>query len=98
MDREVEFLAVDEIQLVADPERGHVFTQRLLHARGRFETMFLGAGTMAPLVAACCRRRDRQPGAAVDADLRRLEEADPPAAPQRHRRLLRRPGSTPSPS
>ena len=34
MERSVEFLAVDEIQLVADPERGHVFTQRLLHARG----------------------------------------------------------------
>lgn len=47
---EVEFLAVDEIQLCADPERGHVFTHRLLHARGRFETMLLGAGTMAPLV------------------------------------------------
>ena len=50
LNREVEFLAVDEIQLCADPERGHVFTQRLLHARGRFETMFLGAGTMAPLI------------------------------------------------
>src|SRR5579863_5719848 len=48
--REVEFLAVDEIQLCADPERGHVFTQRLLSARGRFETMFLGAATMAPLI------------------------------------------------
>src|SRR3989338_712074 len=48
--REVEFLAVDEIQLCADPERGHIFTHRLLHARGKFETMFLGAGTMAPLV------------------------------------------------
>jgi ATP-dependent RNA helicase SUPV3L1/SUV3 len=48
--REVEFLAVDEIQLCADPERGHIFTHRLLHARGRFETMLLGAGTMAPLI------------------------------------------------
>ena len=48
--REVEFLAVDEIQLCADPERGHVFTQRLLSARGRYETMLLGASTMAPLV------------------------------------------------
>jgi ATP-dependent RNA helicase SUPV3L1/SUV3 len=48
--REVDFLAVDEIQLCADPERGHIFTHRLLHARGKFETMFLGAGTMAPLV------------------------------------------------
>jgi ATP-dependent RNA helicase SUPV3L1/SUV3 len=52
MERSVEFLAIDEIQLVADPERGHVFTERLLHARGRFETMFLGAGTMAPLIRA----------------------------------------------
>ena len=34
LDRPVEFLAVDEIQLCADPERGHVFTARLLHARG----------------------------------------------------------------
>lgn len=47
---EVEFLAVDEIQLCADPERGHIFTHRLLHARGKAETMLLGAGTMAPLV------------------------------------------------
>lgn len=47
---EVEFLGVDEIQLCADPERGHVFTHRLLHARGKSETMLLGAGTMAPLV------------------------------------------------
>ncbi len=47
---EVEFLAVDEIQLCADPERGHVFTHRLLHARGKSETMLLGAATMAPLV------------------------------------------------
>ena len=34
LDREVEFLAVDEIQMCADPERGHVFTDRLLRARG----------------------------------------------------------------
>jgi len=50
LDHAVEFLAVDEIQLCADPERGHVFTHRLLHARGRSETMLLGAGTMAPLI------------------------------------------------
>ena len=48
--REVKFLAVDEIQLCADPNRGHVFTHRLLHARGKFETMFMGAGAMAPLI------------------------------------------------
>src|ERR1700722_5114199 len=50
LNREVEFLAIDEIQLCADPERGHIFTQRLLAARGRYETMFLGAATMAPLI------------------------------------------------
>ena len=49
-DRPVDFLAVDEIQLCADAERGHVFTHRLLHARGREETMFLGADTVAPLL------------------------------------------------
>ncbi|WP_293441707.1 helicase-related protein [Planktotalea sp.] len=41
-----DFLAVDEIQLCADPERGHVFTERLLSARGLHETLFMGADTM----------------------------------------------------
>jgi ATP-dependent RNA helicase SUPV3L1/SUV3 len=41
-----DFLAVDEIQLCADPERGHVFTDRLLHARGTHETLFMGSDTM----------------------------------------------------
>ncbi len=50
LDRQVDFLAVDEIQLCADPERGHVFTARLLHARGLQETMFLGAATIKPLM------------------------------------------------
>ena len=50
LDRSVDFLAVDEIQLCADPERGHVFTARLLHARGLLETMFLGADTIKPLM------------------------------------------------
>ena len=48
----VDFLAVDEIQLCADPERGHVFTDRLLHARGLLETMFLGSETMRSAIAA----------------------------------------------
>src|SRR5215468_9189784 len=43
---EVDFLAVDEIQLAAHAHRGHVFTSRLLSARGRVETWFLGAATM----------------------------------------------------
>jgi ATP-dependent RNA helicase SUPV3L1/SUV3 len=50
LDRDVDFLAVDEIQLCADRERGHVFTDRLLRARGRSETMFMGSATMAPLL------------------------------------------------
>src|SRR5690242_12570617 len=45
-DLDVAFLAVDEIQLGADFERGHVFTDRMLHRRGREETLVLGAGTM----------------------------------------------------
>jgi len=44
------FLAIDEIQLCADPERGHVFTDRLLHARGGEETVFLGADSMRGMI------------------------------------------------
>ncbi|MDX2224723.1 MAG: helicase-related protein [Rhodospirillaceae bacterium] len=50
VDRRVAFLAVDEIQLAADPDRGHVFTDRLLNARGEIETMFLGAETAKPVI------------------------------------------------
>ncbi len=50
LDKVVDFVAVDEIQLAADPERGHAFTDRLLNARGRCETMFVGAATIRPLL------------------------------------------------
>jgi len=50
LDRRAEFVAVDEIQLCADADRGHIFTDRLLHARGMVETMFLGAETIRPLL------------------------------------------------
>jgi ATP-dependent RNA helicase SUPV3L1/SUV3 len=60
LDRQVEFLAIDEIQLCADPERGHVFTHRLLHARGKAETMLLGAATAAPLIRRLCRDAEIQ--------------------------------------
>jgi ATP-dependent RNA helicase SUPV3L1/SUV3 len=50
LDRQAEFVAVDEIQLCADADRGHVFTDRLLNARGLVETMFLGAETIRPLL------------------------------------------------
>ena len=48
--REVDFLAIDEVQLAAHEERGHVFTDRLLHARGRIETWFMGSASMRGLM------------------------------------------------
>ncbi len=50
VDRSVDFVAIDEVQMCADPDRGHIFTERLLQARGRHETMFLGAETLRPLI------------------------------------------------
>ena len=44
------FVALDEAQIGADRERGHVFTDRLLHARGREETLLLGSSTLEPMV------------------------------------------------
>ena len=46
LDRSIDFVAIDEVQLAADPERGHVFTDRILNARGREETLLLGAETI----------------------------------------------------
>ncbi|SFK50058.1 helicase-related protein [Shimia haliotis] len=46
-----DFVAIDEIQLCADPERGHVFTDRLLRMRGTHETLFLGSDTMRGTIA-----------------------------------------------
>ncbi|MEO1253112.1 MAG: helicase-related protein, partial [Pseudomonadota bacterium] len=51
LQREVEFLAIDEIQLAADRERGRTFTSRLLHARGTAETLLLGSDTMRPILS-----------------------------------------------
>jgi ATP-dependent RNA helicase SUPV3L1/SUV3 len=50
----VDFLAVDEVQLATHRQRGHVFTDRLLHARGQRETWFLGSGTIRALVKRLC--------------------------------------------
>ncbi|WEX77336.1 helicase-related protein [Sinorhizobium numidicum] len=44
------FVAIDEVQLAGDLERGHIFTDRLLHLRGRGETLLLGAATMRPIL------------------------------------------------
>src|SRR2546427_2882966 len=49
-DLDTAFLAVDEVQLGADLERGHVFTDRMLNLRGREETLVLGASTVRPMV------------------------------------------------
>ena len=73
LDRRVEFLAVDEIQLCADADRGHIFTDRLLHARGLVETMFMGAETIRPLLQRLV------PGVEIDTRprLSKLEYAGP---------------------
>jgi ATP-dependent RNA helicase SUPV3L1/SUV3 len=52
------FVALDEAQLAADPERGHIFTDRLLNARGREETMLLGSATLEPMVRALVPRAE----------------------------------------
>ena len=49
-DLDVAYVAIDEIQLAADMDRGHVFTDRLLYVRGREETLLIGSSTMLPLV------------------------------------------------
>ena len=50
VERRVDFLAVDEVQLAADRERGHVFTERILRARGALETWLIGAETIRPIL------------------------------------------------
>src|SRR5438445_10508026 len=49
-DLDVAFLAIDEVQLGGDLDRGHVFTDRMLNRRGREETLVLGAATVRPMV------------------------------------------------
>ena len=51
-DRDVAFVAIDEGQVGADPARGHVFTDRMLHRRGYAETMILGSEALRPIVKA----------------------------------------------
>ena len=51
IDKILEFVAIDEIQMCSDPERGHVFTDRLLNLRGEKLTMFMGSHTMKNLIS-----------------------------------------------
>ena len=90
-DLDVSFLAVDEIQIASDLERGHVFTDRILNRRGRDETLLLGAATMRPIIERLL------PGVSIDhaaapvaARIRRRPQDHAPAAPHRDRRLLGR--------
>ena len=92
-DIDVAFVAIDEVQLGADFERGHVFTDRMLNMRGREETMVLGAATVRPMV------EQLLPGANIIQRPRlsmltysRRQEADAAAAPLGHRRVLGRRG------
>ncbi|HVZ99713.1 MAG TPA: helicase-related protein [Caulobacterales bacterium] len=50
LDRIVEFVGIDEIQVAQDPDRGHIFADRILHARGHGETMLMGSDTMRPML------------------------------------------------
>jgi ATP-dependent RNA helicase SUPV3L1/SUV3 len=50
LQRDFAFAAIDEAQLGIDPERGHVFTDRMLRARGREETLILGSDTLRPII------------------------------------------------
>jgi len=52
LDIPVECVAIDEIQVATDFDRGHVFTNRILHARGISETLLLGSATMTPIIRA----------------------------------------------
>ncbi len=51
VEQEFEFIGIDEVQLCADPDRGHIFTDRILRARGTEATMFMGAETMRPVLS-----------------------------------------------
>lgn len=59
LNRDFAFAAIDEAQLGIDPERGHVFTDRMLRARGREETLILGSDTLRPIL------RELLPGAEI---------------------------------
>ena len=90
-DIDVSFLAVDEIQIAADLERGHVFTDRILHRRGRDETLLLGCCDHAPHHRkAAAGRLHRDTAAAVDAGICRRPQDHAAAAPHRDRRVLGR--------
>ena len=75
------FVAIDEVQLAGDLERGHIFTDRILHLRGREETLLLGAATMRGILERLLEGHlGGHPAASLASRLCRPEEAHPPAA------------------
>ncbi len=92
-DLDVDFVAIDEIQLAANLDRGHVFTNRLLHRRGLHETLLIGALTMQPAIEQLLpgvkiSRCAAQAAASSRTELRRRKEIVTAAAAQRDRRVL----------
>ncbi len=51
IDKELDFVGIDEIQMCSDHERGHIFTDRLLNMRGTKLTMFMGSNTIKSIIA-----------------------------------------------
>ena len=92
-DLKVDFLAVDEVQLAFDLDRGHIFTDRILHARGSQETMLLGSDTVRGLLTELLPGLNIDyPAAVLQTYVCRPEENHTPAAPKRCRRVFRRNG------
>ena len=92
-DLDLAFVAIDEVQLGSDLDRGHVFTDRMLNRRGREETLVLGAATVRPMVEKLLRganivQRPRLSTLIHTGD----KKLTPAAAAQRHRRVLGRRG------
>jgi ATP-dependent RNA helicase SUPV3L1/SUV3 len=73
--RDFAFAAIDEAQLGIDPERGHVFTDRMLRARGREETLILGSATLKPIVRELLPEAEHRPGHGAILPVHRREHA-----------------------
>ena len=73
-DKKVDFIAIDEIQMCADRERGHIFTERLLNARGELMTMFLGSQVMANIIDELIQGVNFQKKEIFEIKLRRLQK------------------------
>ena len=80
-DKEVEFVAIDEIQMCADRERGHIFTERLLESRGSKLTMFLGSQVMEHIIRELVENVEFEPSVADVLGLGPEPQSPPPVPP-----------------